>query len=67
MFEGQFEITGGVVSLTVTVKLQFAVLPAASVTRNVFVVVPTGKVPPEAIPAVCEIVSPAQLSVEVTL
>jgi hypothetical protein len=41
-------ITGGVTSLTVTVKLQLVVLPAASVAVAVTVVVPTGKTEPEA-------------------
>jgi len=38
------------------------VLPEASVTRNIFVVVPTGKVTPVASPAVWVIVDPEQLS-----
>jgi hypothetical protein len=37
---------GGVVSLTVTVKLQVEVLPALSLAMYVTVVVPTGKVSP---------------------
>src|SRR5436309_14127354 len=48
-------ITGGSLSLTVTVKLHVAVLPAASVTRNTLVVTPTGKADPLANPPVCEI------------
>jgi hypothetical protein len=42
MLEGQV-IVGSSVSFTVTVKEQVAVLPLASVTSKVFVVVPTGK------------------------
>jgi hypothetical protein len=42
IFDGQV-IVGFSVSFTVTVKEQVAVLPLASVTSNVFVVVPTGK------------------------
>ena len=45
--------TGASVSLTVTSKLQVAVLPFASVTIKVFVVVPTLKVLPLGKPAVC--------------
>jgi len=41
-------ITGGVMSLTVTVKLQLDELPAASVAVACTVVVPTGKLEPEA-------------------
>ena len=41
-------IIGGCVSLTVTVNEQPAVLPAASATEQVTVVVPLGKVAPEA-------------------
>ena len=55
-------MVGFSVSLTVTVKLQLAVLPAASVTTKVLVVVPTGNALPEARPAVCEMVCPVQLS-----
>jgi hypothetical protein len=50
-------------STTVTVKLQVVLFPAASVTSNVLVVVPTGKVAPEAKPVVCVVVAPEQLSV----
>jgi hypothetical protein len=50
-------------SKTVTVKLQEAVKPAASVTTNVLVVVPTGKVAPDAKPVVWVVVAPEQLSV----
>jgi hypothetical protein len=42
IFDGQV-IVGFSVSFTVTVKEQVAVLPLASVTSKVFVVVPTGK------------------------
>src|SRR6266536_397939 len=62
MFEGQL-ITGGSLSVTVTVKLHVAVLPAASVTRNTLVVTPTGKADPLANPPVCVVTAPAQLSV----
>src|SRR3989442_9792747 len=41
-------IVGGSVSTTLTVKLQFAVFPAASVAVAVTVVVPTGKAEPGA-------------------
>src|SRR5438876_9539148 len=56
-------ITGGSLSLTVTVKLHVAVLPAASVTRNTCVITPTGKADPLANPPVCVVTAPAQLSV----
>jgi hypothetical protein len=42
MFDGQV-IVGFSASFTVTVNEQVAVLPLASVTSKVFVVVPTGK------------------------
>ena len=45
-------IAGSSVSFTVTVKLQVVVFPAASVTSNVLVVVPNGKVEPLGSPAV---------------
>ena len=45
MFAGQV-ITGGVVSFTLTVKVQLAVLPLASVAVQVTVVAPTGKTLP---------------------
>ena len=61
-FVGQL-IAGGSLSLTVTVKLHVAVLPAASVTRNTLVVTPTGKADPLANPPVCVVSDPAQLSV----
>src|SRR5438094_4093944 len=54
-------IAGGSLSLTVTVKLHVAVLPAASVTRNTLVVTPTGKADPLANPPVCVFTSPTQL------
>ena len=47
MLGGQV-IVGGCVSLTVTVKVQLAVLPDESATVQVTVVVPTGKNEPEA-------------------
>ena len=47
-------------SRTVTVNEQLAVLPLASVTTNVFVVVPIGKMEAEGNPAVCAVVEPAQ-------
>src|SRR5260370_33852744 len=40
-------ITGGVVSITVTVKVPFAVLPCVSVAVHVTVVGPIGNVAPE--------------------
>lgn len=49
-------------SLTVTVKLHIAVLPAASVTVKALVVMPMGNVAPDGKPAVCAVVAPAQLS-----
>ena len=52
--------------MTVTVKLQDAVLPAASVAVKILVVVPTGNVEPLAKPLVLETVA-EQLSVAVTL
>ena len=55
-------IVGSSVSFTVTVKLHWAVLPEASVTKKVLVVVPTGKAEPLARPAVCVVTEPAQLS-----
>ena len=48
-------IVGSSVSFTVTLKLQVAVLPLASVTTNVLVVVPIGNTDPDASPAVCVI------------
>ena len=49
--------------MIVTVKLHDAVNPPASVTVNVFVVVPVGNVEPLGRPAVCSVVAPGQLSV----
>ena len=60
-------ITGAWLSFTVTVNEQVAVLPEASVTRKLFVVVPIGNVDPEARPAVRVTTCPGQLSEEVTL
>ena len=64
MLAGQV-ITGGWLSTTVTVKEQLAVAALAAVTVKVFVVRPTGKIAPEARPAVCAVVAPGQLSVPV--
>ena len=63
MLAGQ-AITGFSVSLTVTVNVQLAVLPAASVAVLVTVVVPFGKVEPEG--GLLTTVTPGQLSVAVT-
>ena len=52
-------------STTVTVKEQLAVLPEASVAVPVTVVVPFGKVEPEA--GLATTVTPGQLSAAVTL
>jgi hypothetical protein len=52
IFEGQV-IVGGIVSNTVTVKVQVAVFPDESVAVKVFVVTPIGYVEPEGNPAVC--------------
>ena len=60
-FEGQV-IAGNSLSAIVTVKLQVAVFPAATVTVNVFTVLPIGNVAPLAMPAVCIVVAPGQLS-----
>src|SRR5205085_5650958 len=61
---GQLTI-GFSVSLTVTVNVQEAVLPAASVAVELTDVVPTGKVEPDA--GLETIVTPGQLSVAVTV
>ena len=58
-------IVGNSVSLIVTVNEHVVVLPAASVTRNTFVVVPTGKFDPDDNPAVCTSTEPGQLSPKV--
>ena len=55
-------IVGTSLSFTVTVKLHEAVLPDASVTVNVLVVVPLGNVAPLASPAVLSVEAPGQLS-----
>lgn len=60
MFAGQV-IEGGCVSLTVTVNEQEAVLPELSVAVQVTVLVPSGKVEPEAGTQLT--VAPEQLSV----
>src|SRR4029079_15143653 len=57
-------ITGGCVSLTVTVKLHVALLPPASVAVLVTVVVPTGKLLPLA--GTLTTLTPGQLSAAVT-
>ena len=46
----------------VTEKEQLDVLPTASVTKNVLVVVPNGNADPETRPAVCVVKAPEQLS-----
>ena len=56
-------IVGFSLSSTVIVKLHVAVLPAASVTLYVSVVVPTGNVEPLPSPVVLDVLSPVQLSV----
>ena len=58
-------MTGGWLSTTVTVKVQLAVAALAAVTVKVLVVTPTGKLAPEARPAVRTVVAPGQLSVPV--
>ena len=60
-------MTGASPSVTVTVKEQVAVLPLASVAVKLFEVVPTGKVAPLANPEVWAKLTPAQLSLNVTL
>jgi hypothetical protein len=62
--DGAGQVTNGSsLSMTVTVKLHVAVLPAASVTRNALVVTPTGKAAPLVNPPVWVVSAPAQLSV----
>ena len=56
-------IDGASVSFTVTVNEQVVELPEASTTLKVLIVVPTGKVAPDARPAVLVVVAPEQLSV----
>ena len=58
-------MTGGVTSLTVTLKVQLFVFPAASVAVAVTVVVPTGKAEPDA--GLLTIVGAPQLSLPVTV
>ncbi len=65
IFAGQ-AMVGFSLSVTMTSKEQLAVLPDASVTIKVLVVVPMGKVAPEASPADWVTVCPGQLSEEVT-
>src|SRR5438128_7907205 len=62
MFDGQL-ITGGSLSVTLTVKLHASASLSRSVTRNTLVVTPTGKADPLANPPVCVVTAPAQLSV----
>src|SRR3989442_637821 len=62
MLAGQV-ICGGSLSVTVTRKLHVAVRPAASVTVNSLVVMPTGNADPLASPIVCAVIAPGQLSV----
>ena len=59
------EVTTGLLLVTVTVKLQVAVLPDASVARNELVVVPSGNCDPLGRPAVWVMEAPEQLSVTV--
>ena len=58
-------MTGGVTSLTVTLKVQLFVFPAASVAVAVTVVVPTGKAEPDA--GLLTIVGAPQLSLPETV
>ena len=58
-------ITGACVSVTTTAKEQVALLPAASVARKVTLVVPSGKVEPEASPRLTIAGDAVQLSVAV--
>ena len=60
-------IMGGLVSTIVTVKLHVLLLPALSVTIQVFVVLPRGKVEPEGSGVQLGVISPEQLSVAVVL
>ena len=64
MFEGHATV-GFSVSLTVTVKLHVAVFPDASVAVQLTVVVPIGKVEPDA--GEQTTVTPGQLSVAVVV
>ena len=57
--------TGATLSLMLTLKLQVLVLPAASVARQVTVLVPLAKVEPLA--GVQLMLAPGQLSVTVTV
>ncbi len=75
MFEGQLTITGFWLSVTVTVKLHWAVLLVASVTVRLIVVIPTLRVlvpicplPPNIVAPVVDHVKtePLQLSVKIT-
>jgi len=62
MSSGQ-EIAEGWSSDTVTVNVQEAVWLLAAVTTKVLVVMPTGKLLPLAMPVVCAVLAPEQLSV----
>ena len=62
MFDGHV-MAGASVSFTVTVNEHAVLFPEASVTTKVLVVTPRGKFEPDAKPAVCVVVAPAQLSV----
>jgi hypothetical protein len=59
MFVGQM-ITGGCVSLTLTVKLHIVVVPEVSVAAQVTVVVPFGNIEPDA--GLQDTPTPGQLS-----
>jgi hypothetical protein len=65
LFTGWVVITGGRLSITVTVKVQVELLPHASVAVEVTVVTPIGKAKPEA-GLLIMVTAPAQLSVAVT-
>src|SRR5512139_2816634 len=56
-------MAGGSASVTMTLNEHWVFRPAASVTSNVLTVMPTGKVAPEAKPAIWAVVAPGQLSV----
>jgi hypothetical protein len=56
-------IVGGVVSLTVTLKLQLAVFPDPSLALQLTAVIPLGKVEPDG--GLHEAIAPGQLSLTV--
>ena len=58
-------MTGSILSTTVTVKLHVDVLLLWSVTLNVFVVTPTGKIALLGSPAICIVTEFGQLSVPI--